>query len=147
MELLRWDSWLFGSMPWTMSEEWSPGSGLSISVADGSGSTWLDSGISGLGGCRVRRGRPLFLFNGGAETGMVLAVVRVLLELQRLGGVRGKRKEEREQCVRLMDGDNCWPFFSYTQLLRVGSWMSGGRGLQRQGAERPKALDPMCRWI
>lgn len=41
-------------------------------------------GTSGLGDCRVRRGRPRFLFKGGAETGMVLAVVRVLLELQRL---------------------------------------------------------------
>lgn len=37
-----------------------------------------------MGGCRALRGRPRFLFKGGAETGMVQAVVCVLLELQRL---------------------------------------------------------------
>lgn len=30
----------------------------------------------------TRRGRPRFLFKGGAETGMMQAVERVLLELQ-----------------------------------------------------------------
>lgn len=67
-----------------MSVECSPGSGLSTSVAGGFGSAWLGGGISGLGVCRARRGRPRFLFKGGEETGMMLAVVRILLELQRL---------------------------------------------------------------
>lgn len=62
--------------------EWSPGSGLIISVAEGFGSAWLGGGISGLGGCRARRGRPRFLFKGGAETGTIQAIVRILLELQ-----------------------------------------------------------------
>ncbi len=57
-------------------------------MAEGFGSTWLGGGISGLGDCRARRGRPRFLFKGGEETGMMQAVVRVLLELQRLEGVR-----------------------------------------------------------
>lgn len=47
-------------------------------------SAGLGGGISGLGGCRARRGRPRFLFKGGGETGMMLAAARVLLELQRL---------------------------------------------------------------
>lgn len=50
-------------------------------------SAWLGGGISTLGGCRARRGRPRFLFKGGEEIGMMQAVVRVLLELQRLEGV------------------------------------------------------------
>lgn len=53
-------------------------------MAEGFGSAWLGGGISGLGGCRARRGRPRFLFKGGEETGMMQAVMRVLLELQRL---------------------------------------------------------------
>lgn len=56
-------------------------------MAEGFGSTWLGGGISGLGGCGTLRGRPRFLFKGGAETGMMEAAVRVLLELQRLEGV------------------------------------------------------------
>lgn len=47
-------------------------------------SAWLGGGISGLGGWRARRGRPRFLFSGGGEVGMMEAVVRGLLELQRL---------------------------------------------------------------
>lgn len=67
-----------------MSVEGSPWRGLSISVAEGFGCTLLGGGISGFCGCRARRGRPRFLFNGGGETGMMQAVLRVLLELQRL---------------------------------------------------------------
>lgn len=68
----------------TMSVEPSPVSGLNTSVVVGMGSAGLGGGISGLGLCRFRRGRPRFLFKGGEEMGMMLAVVCVLLELQRL---------------------------------------------------------------
>lgn len=70
-----------------MSVEGSPWwRGPSTSLAEGSGSMWLvgGGGISGFGVCRARRGRPRFLFMGGVETGMMEAVVCVLLELQRL---------------------------------------------------------------
>ena len=67
-----------------MSVEWSPGSGLSTSVVEGFGSAQLGGGISGLGVCRARRGRPRFLFIVGEETGIMQVAVCVLLELQRL---------------------------------------------------------------
>lgn len=44
----------------------------------------LGGGTSGLGGCRTRRGRPRFLFKGGAEAGMLQADVCILLGLQKL---------------------------------------------------------------
>ena len=78
-----------------MSVEGSPSWGPDVSVAEeaeeavvaaaaGAVGWHAGGGISGLGGCRARRGRPRFLLTGGWKTGIAGAAARCFFKLQRL---------------------------------------------------------------